>query len=87
MQLTFQQDVQAEGQAPGGTFLSKHSGYLFQVPENNGKWHELDTTILDKVSKYLVHVLRFYCILKWAVNKYKQNRQGTCNIGKPTYDK
>ena len=39
-QYTFQQGLQAEGQAQGGTSLSKHSGCLFQVPENNGKWHE-----------------------------------------------
>jgi hypothetical protein len=43
MQLTFQQDVQAEGQAQCGTFLNKHSAHLFQVPENNEKWHQLDT--------------------------------------------
>ena len=65
MQLTFQQDVQAEGQAQCGTSLNKHSAHLFQVPGNNGKWHKFDATMLDKVSRYLVsQLLWVYSILK-----------------------
>jgi hypothetical protein len=64
-QLNFQQGVQGEGQAQCGTFSNKHSAHLFQAPENNGELHELDTTMLVKVSRYLVSKLLWLCsILK-----------------------